>query len=53
MQAGQVAVGEVQQVVEGEALGELAELVAPGRADQAVEALPEVGVGGLRGDFLE
>ena len=53
VQTGQVAVGELQQVVEGEALGEFAEFVALGRADQAVETLPEVGVGGLCGDFLE
>lgn len=40
-------------MVEGQALGEFAEFVAFRRADQAVETLPEVAFGGLRGDFLE
>ncbi len=53
MQAGQVAVGEMQQVVEREALREFAEFVALGRADQAVEALPEVAFGRLGGDLGE
>ena len=53
MQAGEVAVGEVEQVVEGEALGKFTELVAFGRADQAVEALPEVAFRCLRGDLGE
>jgi hypothetical protein len=48
-----VAVGKVEQVLEGQALGEFAEFVALRRADQAVEALPEVAFRRLRGDLGE
>ena len=53
VQAGEVAVGEVEQMVERQALGEFAELVAFRRADKAVEALPDVALSRLFGDFLE
>ncbi|NMD25063.1 MAG: Gfo/Idh/MocA family oxidoreductase, partial [Actinobacteria bacterium] len=40
MQARQMAVGQMQQVIQRQALGKLAVFVAFGRADQAVEPLP-------------
>ena len=47
MEPQQVAVGEAQQVIEGEALGELPVFVAARGADQPIEALPEIAVGGF------
>ncbi|MCY1340263.1 hypothetical protein D9M69_261730 [compost metagenome] len=53
MQALQLAVGEMDQMVEGQALGETPVARAVGRADQAVEALPEVEFLLLRLDLRE
>jgi hypothetical protein len=53
MQARQVEVGQMQQMVEREALGKPPVFVAPGRADEAVQVLPEVAVAGLGRDALE
>ena len=53
VQLGQMTIGEQEQVVERQALGELAELVTLGRTDQAVEALPYLGFSRLRGDLGE
>ena len=53
MQARQVSVGQLQQVVQREALGKLAELVASCGANQAVQPLPKVGIQGLRVDLLK
>ncbi|MCY1345718.1 hypothetical protein D9M69_317830 [compost metagenome] len=53
VQALQLAVGEVDQVIEGQALGELAVLGAIGRADQPVEALPQVVLAALPFDLGE
>jgi tRNA U38,U39,U40 pseudouridine synthase TruA len=43
----------VQQVVQRQPLGEFAELVAPGRTDQPVQALPQVAVFGQRRNLLQ
>ena len=53
VQPGKVMVGEVQQMVERQALGEFTELAAAGRADQAVEPLPDIAFSCLRGNLGE
>ncbi|MNQ38340.1 hypothetical protein D3C85_519130 [compost metagenome] len=53
VQTLELLVGQVDQVIEGQALGELAVLGAVGRADQAVELLPEVVVDLLGGNLGE
>ena len=53
MQAGQMPVGELQQMVQREALGKLAELVAFGGTDQPVQPLPDIGLHGLVADLLK
>ena len=53
MQAREVLVGQLQQMVQRQPLGEFAEFVALGGADQAVEVLPQIAVAGLFGDLLQ
>ena len=53
VQARQVLVGQLQQVVQRQPLRKLAELVALGRADQGVQALPQLAVLRLGGDLRQ
>ena len=53
MQAEQVLVGQVQQMIQRQPLGKLAEFIALLGADQAVQALPQVAVFFLLCNFCQ